>query len=70
MTQIFLAGFFTLWSVAAMAGAEEAEQLVRDNAQKVLQILSENKDKVKDRSWRKQCNHHSDRQNQGSCAQH
>lgn len=31
-----------------MAGAEEAEQLVRDNAQKVLQILSENKDKVKE----------------------
>jgi phospholipid transport system substrate-binding protein len=37
-----------LWATAAFADTNAAEKLVRDTGQKVLQILSDNKDKIKD----------------------
>lgn len=43
-----LACLIGLWTTASFADTNEAEKLVRDNGQKVLQILSNNKDKIKD----------------------
>jgi phospholipid transport system substrate-binding protein len=43
-----MSGLLLLWAGGASADTAEAEKLVRENGQKVLQILSDNRDKVKD----------------------
>jgi phospholipid transport system substrate-binding protein len=48
ITLFLLVGLVGLWTTVALADKNEAEKLVRDNAQKVLQILSDNKAKIKD----------------------
>lgn len=45
---ILMTSFLLGWGGIVSADTAAAEKLVRDNAQKVLQILSDNKDKVKE----------------------
>jgi len=48
MTMFLFVCLMGLWATAAFADTNAAEKLVRDTGQKVLQILSDNKDKIKD----------------------
>lgn len=47
ITMFLLVCLLGLWTTAAFADSNEAEKLVRDTGQKVLQILSDNKAKIK-----------------------